>query len=125
MSTSQSVTLDTTQLLADYLFELEDPVKAVKMSRKGFMEQDLSKLDVTKLHPLLPEVISCKATINIDTIGHVAHGKSAVVKAISGVQVISSFHLAFDAACSFSFFFFLSAWSFDNQESICFQFTRV
>lgn len=36
-----------------------------KMSRKGLMEQDLSKLDVTKLHPLSPEVISRQATINI------------------------------------------------------------
>lgn len=61
----QFVTLDTIQLLADYLFEPEDPVKAVKMSRKGLMEQDLSKLDVTKLHPLSPEVISRQATINI------------------------------------------------------------
>lgn len=31
------------------------------------MEQDLSKLDVTKLHPLSPEVISRQATINIGT----------------------------------------------------------
>nr|GMC69070.1 eukaryotic translation initiation factor 2 subunit gamma-like [Ipomoea batatas] len=35
------------------------------MSRKGLMEQDLSKLDVTQLHPLSPEVISRQATINI------------------------------------------------------------
>ncbi|KAI8009556.1 Eukaryotic translation initiation factor 2 subunit 3 [Camellia lanceoleosa] len=58
------------------------------MSRKGLMEQDLSKLDVTNLHPLSPEVISRQATINIGTIGHVAHGKSTVVKAISGVQTV-------------------------------------
>ncbi|KAL6190960.1 hypothetical protein ACLB2K_037354 [Fragaria x ananassa] len=58
------------------------------MSRKGLMEQDLSKLDVTALHPLSPEVISRQATINIGTIGHVAHGKSTVVKAISGVQTV-------------------------------------
>ncbi|KAJ6388931.1 hypothetical protein OIU77_027307 [Salix suchowensis] len=43
------------------------------MARKGLMEQDLSKLDVTKL---------------LRTIGHVAHGKSTVVKAISGVQTV-------------------------------------
>jgi hypothetical protein len=108
--------------------------------------QDLASLDVTKLTPLSPEVISRQATINIGalvascgspwpractafsarsvharavlgpgcasqcgvaahvwvdlteaapclcpdlpgTIGHVAHGKSTVVKAISGVQV--------------------------------------
>ncbi|GFZ21793.1 eukaryotic translation initiation factor 2 gamma subunit [Actinidia rufa] len=58
------------------------------MSRKGLMEQDLSKLDVKTLHPLSPEVISRQATINIGTIGHVAHGKSTVVKAISGVQTV-------------------------------------
>jgi len=43
---------------------------------------------VTKLNPLSPEVISRQATINIGTIGHVAHGKSTVVKAISGVQTV-------------------------------------
>lgn len=50
--------------------------------------QDLSKLDVNKLSPTTPEVISRQATINIGTIGHVAHGKSTVVKAISGVQTV-------------------------------------
>ena len=50
--------------------------------------QDLSKLDISKLHPLTPEVISRQATINVGTIGHVAHGKSTVVKAISGVQTV-------------------------------------
>ena len=34
------------------------------------------------------EQISRQATINIGTIGHVAHGKSTVVKAISGVQTV-------------------------------------
>ena len=52
------------------------------------MEQDLAKLDPSKLNPLSPEVISRQATINIGTIGHVAHGKSTVVKAISGVQTV-------------------------------------
>ncbi|KAK4263381.1 hypothetical protein QN277_028799 [Acacia crassicarpa] len=55
---------------------------------KGLMEQDLSKLDVTKLHPLSLEVISRQATINIGTIGHVVHGKSTDVKAISGVRTV-------------------------------------
>ncbi|CAI0389119.1 unnamed protein product, partial [Linum tenue] len=66
----------------------EENLGTYKMSRKGLMEQDLSKLDVTTLHPLSPEVISRQATINIGTIGHVAHGKSTVVKAISGVQTV-------------------------------------
>jgi translation initiation factor 2 subunit 3 len=46
------------------------------------------KLDVSTLTPLTPEIIARQATINIGTIGHVAHGKSTVVKAISGVQTI-------------------------------------
>lgn len=45
-------------------------------------------IDVSQLTPLSPEVISRQATINIGTIGHVAHGKSTVVKAISGVQTV-------------------------------------
>ncbi|XP_014678869.1 PREDICTED: eukaryotic translation initiation factor 2 subunit 3-like, partial [Priapulus caudatus] len=51
-------------------------------------KQDLSTLDIKELTPLTPEVISRQATINIGTIGHVAHGKSTVVKAISGVQTV-------------------------------------
>lgn len=44
--------------------------------------------DFSKLTPLSPEIIGRQATINIGTIGHVAHGKSTVVKAISGVQTV-------------------------------------
>ncbi|KAG7231348.1 hypothetical protein INR49_012188 [Caranx melampygus] len=51
-------------------------------------KQDLSSLDVTTLTPLSQEIISRQATINIGTIGHVAHGKSTVVKAISGVHTV-------------------------------------
>ena len=43
---------------------------------------------MTKLTPLSPEVISRQATINLGTIGHVAHGKSTVVKALSGVTTV-------------------------------------
>lgn len=50
--------------------------------------QDLSKLNVKELTPLTHEVISRQATLNIGTIGHVAHGKSTIVKAISGVQTV-------------------------------------
>ena len=38
--------------------------------------------------PHLNSQINRQATINIGTIGHVAHGKSTVVKAISGVQTV-------------------------------------
>ena len=53
----------------------------------GLAVQDLATLDISKLTPLSPEVISRQATLNIGTIGHVAHGKSTVVKAITGVKV--------------------------------------
>lgn len=52
------------------------------------MAQDATKVDPTKLTALTAEVISRQATINVGTIGHVAHGKSTVVKAISGVQTV-------------------------------------
>ena len=50
--------------------------------------QDLATLDIGSLTPLSREVISRQATINIGTIGHVAHGKSTVVKALSGVHTV-------------------------------------
>ncbi|KAJ3424826.1 eukaryotic translation initiation factor 2 subunit 3 family member [Anaeramoeba flamelloides] len=46
------------------------------------------QIDLDKIHPLLPEIIEKQATINIGTIGHVSHGKTTVVKAISGVHTI-------------------------------------
>ncbi|XP_062005550.1 eukaryotic translation initiation factor 2 subunit gamma-like [Rosa rugosa] len=66
----------------------EDLATRVSKMKGNLMAQDLSKLDLTQLDPLSPEVISRQATINIGTIGHVAHGKSTVVKAISGVQTV-------------------------------------
>src|SRR5688572_8906186 len=62
--------------------------KETKKSAPKLAVQDISKLDATKLTPLTPEIIARQATINIGTIGHVAHGKSTVVKAISGVQTV-------------------------------------
>jgi translation initiation factor 2 subunit 3 len=60
----------------------------VEYDKGGLAIQDLSKLDVPSLTPLSPEVISRQATINVGTIGHVAHGKSTVVRALSGVYTI-------------------------------------
>ncbi|ERE65121.1 eukaryotic translation initiation factor 2 subunit 3-like protein [Cricetulus griseus] len=60
----------------------------VTLGQPHLSRQDLATLDVTKLTPLSHEVISRQATINIGTIGHVAHGKSTVVKAISGVHTV-------------------------------------
>jgi translation initiation factor 2 subunit 3 len=62
---------------------------AAHASRPELPEQpEPQDLDVASLTPLSPEIIARQATINIGTIGHVAHGKSTVVKAISGVQTV-------------------------------------
>ena len=64
-----------------------DPLPEI--ARPDLPEQpDPENLDVSSLTPLSPEIIARQATINIGTIGHVAHGKSTVVKAISGVQTV-------------------------------------
>eukprot|EP01063_Lacrimia_lanifica_P031888 TRINITY_DN535_c0_g7_i1.p1 TRINITY_DN535_c0_g7~~TRINITY_DN535_c0_g7_i1.p1 ORF type:complete len:473 (+),score=230.00 TRINITY_DN535_c0_g7_i1:70-1488(+) len=55
---------------------------------EGLAPQDLATLKIEELTPLTHEVISRQATINIGTIGHVAHGKSTVVKAISSVKTV-------------------------------------
>lgn len=49
------------------------------------------------MNPLTPEIISRQATQNIGTIGHVAHGKSTLVLAVSGVSVSNDtfIHLVF------------------------------
>lgn len=63
---------------------MEDTIKDTSYLKT----QDLSKLDVTKLTPETPEVISRQATINIGTIGHVAHGKTTVVSALTGINTV-------------------------------------
>eukprot|EP00002_Diphylleia_rotans_P010930 TRINITY_DN2163_c0_g1_i1.p1 TRINITY_DN2163_c0_g1~~TRINITY_DN2163_c0_g1_i1.p1 ORF type:complete len:462 (-),score=122.54 TRINITY_DN2163_c0_g1_i1:426-1811(-) len=49
---------------------------------------DFSEINVEDLSPLHEAVMSRQATINIGTIGHVAHGKSTLVKAISNVHTV-------------------------------------
>jgi len=41
-----------------------------------------------ELDPVNPEIMKNQATVNIGMIGHVAHGKSTIVKAISGVKTV-------------------------------------
>lgn len=53
-----------------------------------YLSQQRVDTPATELHPLHPDVLSRQATINIGTIGHVAHGKSTVVKALSGVNTV-------------------------------------
>jgi hypothetical protein len=65
------------------------PIPEPPVARPPLPEQpDPTQEVIDKLNPLSPEIISRQATINIGTIGHVAHGKSTVVKAISGVQTV-------------------------------------
>jgi len=61
---------------------------AAQKKQEHLMVQDAKNVDPSTLTALTPEVISRQATINVGTIGHVAHGKSTVVKAISGVQTV-------------------------------------
>jgi len=68
--------------------QVQDRARSFGAKQTHLSVQDIGTLDASKLTPLTPEVISRQATINIGTIGHVAHGKSTVVKAISGVQTI-------------------------------------
>merc|ERR1719411_2341695 len=56
--------------------------------KDGLSIQNLSAMDLSTLSPLTGEVMSRQATINIGTIGHVAHGKSTVVKALSTVKTV-------------------------------------
>lgn len=56
-------------------------------SQTHLAKQTLDGFDPSKITPLNPEIISRQATINIGTIGHVAHGKSTLVRAVSGTNV--------------------------------------
>ena len=49
--------------------------------------QSLDNFDINQVSPLNPEIISRQATMNIGTIGHVAHGKSTLVRSVSGTNV--------------------------------------
>lgn len=63
-----------------------NPAEDDKNAEERLATQELSKLNLSELSPITPEIMSRQATINIGTIGHVAHGKSTVVKAMSGVK---------------------------------------
>ncbi|EGV65123.1 eukaryotic translation initiation factor 2 subunit gamma [Yamadazyma tenuis] len=54
----------------------------------GGLPEQPENPDFSELTPLSADIINRQATINIGTIGHVAHGKSTVVRAISGVQTV-------------------------------------
>ncbi|KAH3666216.1 hypothetical protein OGAPHI_004405 [Ogataea philodendri] len=70
--------------------EREDELerKRKEFEEGGGLPEQPENPDFSTLTPLSPEIINRQATINIGTIGHVAHGKSTVVRAISGVQTV-------------------------------------
>ncbi|KAJ6108407.1 hypothetical protein N7523_009730 [Penicillium sp. IBT 18751x] len=76
------------------LEQVEKPLKSALKSAPVAAKPELPEqpnpdtLDLSTLTPLTPEIIARQATQNIGTIGHVAHGKSTLVKAISEVQTV-------------------------------------
>ncbi|UQC80211.1 eukaryotic translation initiation factor 2 subunit gamma [Colletotrichum lupini] len=89
-SVEEQTELNEEKTLKPALKKSSNPVTAdTTVQRPALPPQtDPKDLDVKTLSPLTPEIIARQATINIGTIGHVAHGKSTVVKAISGVQTV-------------------------------------
>lgn len=51
-------------------------------------QEILDRLDASKLDPFDIEIMQGQATLNIGTIGHVQHGKSTVVRALSTVDTV-------------------------------------
>ena len=65
----------------------EEEIKKIFSKSKNLSIQSFSTIeDPSKITPLTPEIMSRQATMNIGTIGHVAHGKTTLVRAISGIQ---------------------------------------
>lgn len=56
------------------------------VNNEALQKQHLDSLDLENLRVDSFEVMSRQATINIGTIGHVAHGKSTMVRALSSVK---------------------------------------
>ena len=75
--------------LKSALKKSKPPEPVPEVVRPELPEQpDPKDLDLKSLTTTSPEIIARQATTNIGTIGHVAHGKSTIVKAISGVQTV-------------------------------------
>ena len=60
------------------------------LGRQSFLAKQNPETLKTEISPLTFEIMSRQATINVGTIGHVAHGKTTLVKAISGIHTIRS-----------------------------------
>ena len=68
--------------------EADEEERKREFEEGGGLPEQSENPDFKSLNPLSAEIINRQATINIGTIGHVAHGKSTVVRAISGVQTV-------------------------------------
>ena len=67
----------------------EEEIKKIFSKSQNLSIQSFSTIeDPSKITPLTPEIMSRQATMNIGTIGHVAHGKTTLVRAISGIQCL-------------------------------------
>lgn len=73
---------------ADLDEEFDEEQARREFEEGGGLPEQPENPNYAELTPLSPEIINRQATINIGTIGHVAHGKSTVVRAISGVQTV-------------------------------------
>ena len=63
----------------------EQELEAILKNQPKLSKQSFETLK-TEITPLTYEIMSRQATMNIGTIGHVSHGKTTLVRAISGVQ---------------------------------------
>lgn len=68
--------------------EYDEEAAKREFEEGGGLPEQPENPDFASLTPVSPEIINRQATVNIGTIGHVAHGKSTVVRAISGVQTV-------------------------------------
>ena len=65
----------------------EEEIKKILSKQPNLSHQTFKTLeDLSKISPLTKEIMSRQATMNIGTIGHVAHGKTTLVRSISGIQ---------------------------------------
>jgi len=60
------------------------------LGRQPFLAKQNPETINSEITPLTFEIMSRQATINVGTIGHVAHGKTTLVKAVSGIHTIRS-----------------------------------
>lgn len=68
--------------------EYDEEAAKREFEEGGGLPEQPDDPNLSELTPLSADIINRQATINIGTIGHVAHGKSTVVRAISGVQTV-------------------------------------